>query len=76
MCSPLFESLLYTHFSNRAGNWKARAGIIQRCTDVVDEVMVDRRKVIEGTEASLDAEPAVRAQFYSDEVLVGDLLDL
>jgi len=51
------------------GNWKARAGIIQRCTEVVDEVMVDRRKGIEGTEASLDAEPAVRAQLYSDEVL-------
>lgn len=43
---------------------------MQYCVEVVDDVMAERRKGVEGTEAGLDAQPNVRAKLYSDEVLV------
>lgn len=60
---------LSSYFSLTA-NWKDRTEIVNYCVDVVDKSMAERRKIIDGTDAGLDAEPQVRAKLYSEEVLV------
>lgn len=40
------------------------------CVEVVDKTLQERRKVIEGTDPNLDAEPLVRSKLYTEEVLV------
>ncbi|KAG9006622.1 hypothetical protein FRB94_000548 [Tulasnella sp. JGI-2019a] len=66
--NPQDESCLY-FWKELVANWKDRTQIVNYCVDVVDKSMDERRKLIEGTDPALDAEPQVRAKLYSEEVL-------
>lgn len=66
--TPQDEACLYL-WKEIVENWKGRMRIINYCVDVVDNVMQERLKGVEGTEAGLDAQPNLRAKLYTDEVL-------
>ncbi|KAH7887750.1 caffeine-induced death protein 2-domain-containing protein [Phlebopus sp. FC_14] len=49
-------------------NWKRRAEIVNYCVNVVDQSMLEKRKVLDAQEGDVRAQRKIQAELFADEV--------